>query len=48
MSQSQWEARVDGNQANLRSESMAADLCLGAIIAGVNTLMGIGLIIAFA
>ena len=30
------------------SESIQADICLGVAIAGVNTLIGIGLILVFA
>jgi hypothetical protein len=32
---------------NFRSESVMADLCLGATIVGVNTLIGVGLFIIF-
>jgi hypothetical protein len=32
----------------LQSESIPADICLGVAIAGVNTLIGIGLILVFA
>ncbi len=32
----------------LQSESIQADICLGVAIAGVNTLIGIGLILVFA
>jgi len=31
-----------------RSDSIAADICLGVAIARVNTLIGIGLILVFA
>jgi hypothetical protein len=34
-------------QPKLPSESVMADLCLGIAVAGVNTLIGMGLIIAF-
>ena len=37
-----------GNQIKFQSESIRADLCLGVAIAGVNALIGIGLIIVFA
>jgi hypothetical protein len=39
---------VRRKQIELQSESIMADLCLGVAIAGVNTLIGIGLIIVFA
>jgi len=32
---------------NLRPESVMADLCLGATIVGVYTLIGVGLFIVF-
>jgi hypothetical protein len=32
---------------NLRSENVMADLCLGAAIIGVDTLIGMGLFIVF-
>jgi hypothetical protein len=32
---------------NLRSENVMADLCLGATIVGINTLIGVGLFIVF-
>jgi hypothetical protein len=35
-------------QIKFPSEIFPADLCLGVVIAGVNTLIGIGLIIVFA
>jgi hypothetical protein len=38
---------MGGKQINFQSESVMADLCLGVAIAGVNTLIGIGLIIVF-
>lgn len=34
-------------QFNFRSESVMADLCLGATIVGINTLIGVGLFIIF-
>jgi hypothetical protein len=39
---------VRGKQIKFQSERVMADLCLGMAVAGVNTLIGIGLIIAFA
>jgi hypothetical protein len=39
---------VRGKQIKFQSESVMAGLCLGVAIAGVNTLIGIGLIIVFA
>ncbi len=38
---------MPGRQIKLQSENVMADLCLGIAIAGVNTLIGIGLIIVF-
>ena len=35
-------------QIKFKSESFTADLCLGVAIAGVNTLIVIGLFIVFA
>jgi hypothetical protein len=37
-----------GKQSEFHSDSVKADVCLGVVIAGVNTLIGIGLIIVFA
>ena len=34
-------------QFNLRPESVMADLCLGATLVGINTLIGLGLFIVF-
>jgi hypothetical protein len=34
-------------QFNLRLESVMADLCLGATLVGINTLIGLGLFIVF-
>ena len=34
-------------QLNLRPESVMADLCLGATLVGINTLIGLGLFIVF-
>ena len=45
---SRRESAVGGKQINFQSESVMADLCLGVAIAGVNTRIGIGLIIVFA
>jgi hypothetical protein len=39
---------VRGKQTSFQSEELTAELCLGVAIAGVNTLLGIGLIIVFA
>jgi len=39
---------VLGKQIKFQSESLTADLCLGVAIAGVNTLIVIGLFIVFA
>jgi len=43
-----WKNAVFRRQIRLQSESIAADICLGVAIAGVNTLIGIGLILVFA
>jgi hypothetical protein len=37
-----------GKQLEFHSDSVKADVCLGVVIAGVSTLVGVGLIIAFA
>ena len=42
------EKCVFRRQIKRRSDSIAADICLGVAIAGVNTLIGIGLILVFA
>jgi hypothetical protein len=34
-------------QFKLRPENVMADLCLGVVIVGVNTLIGVGLFIVF-
>jgi hypothetical protein len=39
---------LHGKQIKFQSESVMADLCLGVAIAGMNTLIGIALIIVFA
>jgi hypothetical protein len=39
---------VGGKQIKFKSENVMADLCLGAAIAGVTTLIGVGLILVFA
>jgi hypothetical protein len=44
---SRGENAVGGKQTKLQSESIRADLCLGVAIAGINILIGIGLIIVF-
>jgi hypothetical protein len=45
--QSRGENAVRGKQTKFQSESIRADLCLGVAIAGINILIGIGLIIVF-
>jgi hypothetical protein len=42
------ESALHGKQIKFQSESVMADLCLGVAIAGMNTLIGIALIIVFA
>ena len=42
-----WGNAVRGKQAKFQSESIRADLFLGVAIAGINILIGIGLIIVF-
>jgi hypothetical protein len=37
-----------GKQINFQFENLRAGLCLGVVIAGVGTLIGIGLAIVFA
>jgi hypothetical protein len=39
---------VSDSHLTFQSEELTADFCLGEAIAGVNTLIGIALIIAFA
>jgi hypothetical protein len=39
---------VRGKQIKFQSERLTAAVCLGVAIAGVSTLIGIGLIIVFA
>jgi hypothetical protein len=39
---------VRGKQIKYQFESLTPALCLGAAIAGVSTLIGIGLVIVFA
>jgi hypothetical protein len=39
---------VSGEQIKFQSESLRAAVCLGVAIAGVSTLIGLGLIIVFA
>ena len=46
--QSRRESAVRRKQIKFQSESLTAALCLGVAIAGVSTLIGIGLIIVFA
>ena len=43
-----WGSAVDGRQIRFQYESLTAGLCLGMAVAGVSTLIGIGLVIAFA
>jgi hypothetical protein len=43
-----WKNAVFRKQIQVQSESIPADICLGVAIAGVNTLIGIGLILVFA
>ena len=45
----QWhrECAVDGKQIKFQSESVMADVCLGVTIAGLYTLVGMGLTIVF-
>jgi hypothetical protein len=43
-----WKNAVFRKRIKLPSESIPADICLGVAIAGVNTLIGIGLILVFA
>jgi hypothetical protein len=45
--QSRGGNAVRGKQTQFQSESIRADLCLGVAIAGINILIGIGLIIVF-
>jgi hypothetical protein len=42
------KSAVRRKQIKFQSESLTAALCLGVAIAGVSTLIGIGLIIVFA
>jgi hypothetical protein len=39
---------VDGKQIRFQYEILTAELCLGMAVAGVSTLIGIGLVIVFA
>ena len=39
---------MDGKQIRFQYESLTAELCLGIAVAGVSTLIGIGLVIVFA
>jgi hypothetical protein len=48
LGQSRRESAVSRKQIKFQSESLTAALCLGVAIAGVSTLIGIGLIIVFA
>jgi hypothetical protein len=48
LGQSRRESAVRRKQIKFQSESLTAALCLGVAIAGVSTLIGIGLIIVFA
>ena len=45
----QWdrECAMDSKQIKFQSESVMADVCLGVTIAGLYTLVGMGLAIAF-
>jgi hypothetical protein len=43
-----WGSAVDGKQIRFQYESLTAELCLGMAVAGVSTLIGIGLVIVFA
>jgi hypothetical protein len=45
--QSRGKNAVRGKQTKFQSESIRADLCLAVAIAGINILIGIGLIIVF-
>lgn len=47
LKQSRRESAVRGKPIKFQSESITADLCLGVAIAGINILIGIGLIIVF-
>jgi hypothetical protein len=48
LKRSRRESAVRSKQTKFLSENVTADLCLGVAIAGVNTLIGIGLIMVFA
>jgi hypothetical protein len=48
LGQSLRESAVRGKQIKFQSESLTAAFCLGVVIAGVSTLIGIGLVIVFA
>ena len=48
LGQSRRERAVRWKQIKFQSESLPADLCLGVAIAGVNTLIVIGLFIVFS
>jgi len=41
------ENAVPNSQPNLQSESVMADVCLGVTVAGLYTLVGMGLVIVF-
>jgi hypothetical protein len=45
----QWhrECAVDSKQIKFQSESVMADVCLGVTVAGLYTLVGMGLTIVF-
>ena len=44
---SRREVPVSSKQINLQSESVMADVCLGITVAGLYTLVGMGLVIVF-
>jgi hypothetical protein len=44
---SRQEVPVSSKQINLQSESVMADVCLGITVAGLYTLVGMGLVIVF-
>jgi hypothetical protein len=48
LGQSRRESAVRRKQIKFQPESLTAALCLGVAIAGVGTLIGIGLIVVFA
>jgi hypothetical protein len=47
MGQSRGKNAMRRKKTKLQSESIRADLCLGVAIAGINILIGIGLITVF-